>query len=218
MAIKLKDFILDNEVVALVNFPGSFQKLKSNSNVFYVLDFPSRQNMKVINYFKKNVPSYSSKKFLDACKMVLLDAQVLDYNLRDLSRTEIKKLRFVEALLSQSKTLVFENFERGFYGKDRAYYQKLLLKLTKYGKSIVFVTNDISFLFGFVKRFVLFTDSGHEWIDDFYNERVYRYVYQPKIISYVNYLNQKNISMDHYIEPKEVLKAIYRDVNSRGSL
>lgn len=214
MEIKLKDFIKTGEIVSFVHFSGSFRKLKNNANISYVLDIPYRQNMLVHNYLKKNIPSFQAQRFYDACKMVLLDFSVFHKNLKDLSYTEMKKLRFVEALMYHSETIVFENFFRSFYGRDINYYRKLILKMTKYGKSILFITDEITDLFGLVKQFVLFSENKYEWIDDFYDERIYRYVAKPKIVSYVQYLNQRNISMEPYIEPKEVLKAIYRSVNS----
>lgn len=218
MEIKLKDFIKHNEIVGFVNFSGSFHKLKNNSKISYVLDSKYHQNLLVRTYLEKNFENFSFSKFQDACRMVLLDGQILNTNMKNLSYTESKRLRFVEALLNRSETIVFDSFEKGFYGRDRSYYQKLLVKLTKYGKNIIYVTNDISFLFGIVKKFILFTEDSFEWIDDFYDSKIYQYVEKPSIVAYIQYLEQKKISMDHYLETKEILKAIYRSVNSRDSL
>ncbi len=218
MEIKLKDFIKPQEIVALVNFSGSFHKFKNNSKIAYITDSLYFQNMLVENYFKKLISNFSISKFQDACKMVLLDIRILKANLKNLSRTEAKRLRFVEALLLNSETLVFASFEKGFYGKDQAYYQKLLLKLTKYGKNILYVTNDIAFLFGMVKKFVLFTDNSYEWITSYYHPKIYQSLEMPKLVSYVKYLQSQNIPIENYIEMKEILKALYRLVESRKSL
>lgn len=218
MEIKLKDFVMPGQVVAFVNFSGAFHKFKNNSKVSYVLDVPYKQNMIVRKYLEKTFSNLSMERLEKACRMALLDLEVLDFNLSRLSRTEAKRLRFVEALLYNSETLIFENFESGFYGKNRSYFQKLFLKLTKYGKSILIVTQDVSFLFGIVSEFILFTENGYERITDFYNKKIYQYVEEPPIISYVNYLNKMGISMEHYVETKEVLKAIYRSVNSKEHL
>lgn len=216
--MKLKDYIKVGEVVAFVNFSVSFQKLKNNSKISYVTDYQMKQNMNVRKYLEKNIPNFSMQKFEDACKMVLLSSKVIGYNLKDLSRTEMKQLSLVEALLWNASTIVFQNFEEGFYEKNRNYYQKLFLKLTKYGKCIMIITNDVSFLFGLTTRFFLFTEDSSCLITNFYDDRIYQYVKMPTVISYVKFLNKKNISMDPYIESKEVLKAIYRSVNSRDSL
>jgi len=218
MEIKLKDFVKPDKIVAFVNFSGSFQKFKNNSKVSYVLDIPYKQNMIARKYLEKTFSNLSQDKLEKACRMALLDLSILDCNLNKLSRTEAKRLRFVEALLYNSETLIFVNFEDGFYGKKRGYYQKLFLKLTKYHKAILVVTKDVSFLFGMVSEFILFTDHSYEWMRDFYDQKIYQYVEEPPIISYVNYLNRKGIRMEHYVEPKEVLKAIYRSVNSKEHL
>lgn len=216
MEVKIKDFIQKGQIVSLVHFNGTLHHLKNNSNIFYILNNGYRQNMNVQKYFEKNFENFSLSKFRDACKMVLLSETVLENNLKNLSKTEAKKLKFVEALLQHSETLVFFHFEDGFYGKDRLYYQKLFLKLTKYGKSILCITDDVSFLFGMVSKFVLFEHQKYRWIDDFYDDEIYQNIEMPEIISYIKYLNRKKIPMDHYIEIKEILKAIYRSVNSRN--
>jgi len=218
MEIKLKDFIESGKIVALVNFSGSFHKLKNNSKISYVLESGYRQNIKVQKYFEKIFPSFSKEKFYDACKMTLLDPTVLECNLSRLSMTEAKKLRLVEALLWGSDTIVLVHFERGFYQKSRQYYQKLFQKLTKYGKCVVVVTNDISFLFGFVSSFYFFSSQHLELLHDFYLDKIYQYVDMPPIVSYVKYLEKQGLMIDHYIEPKELLKAIYRSVNSGDRL
>lgn len=217
MEIKLKDFIAPCEITAFVNFNGSFQNLKNNDQISYVLDTPYSRKGSVHKYLEKSVPSFSVDKFYNACRMVLLSGDILERNINTLSRTEMKQLRFVESLLHGSDTIVFENFEQGFYGKNRSYYQKLFQKLTKYGKSIIYITNDITMLFGMVKKFVLFDKNEFVWITDFYDDRIYKICEMPPIISFVSYLNKKHISMEPYIETKEVLKAIYRSVNSRDN-
>lgn len=215
MEIKLKDFIKPGKIVSFVHFCGSFKNLKNNKKISYVLDEVKKDDRNVQDYFEKSISSFSESKFQDACKMVLLDSNVLKKSWNDLSKTENKRLQFVEALLNQSETIVFQNYENGFYGKDRSYYQKLFQKLTRYGKCILCFTDDITFLFGMVFEFVLFRDDDFLLIHNFYEDEIYQYIEMPSIISYVKYLNKKGIKMEPYIETKEVLKAIYRSVNLR---
>lgn len=214
MEIRLKNFIKKKEIVALVHFTGSFNDLNSNKKIFYVLNTSYLKNGTVRKYLKQRIVDFSLEAFQKACKMVLLSVDVINKNMKDLSRTELKKLYFVTALLLQSEVIVFDHFEEGFYGKDQLYYQRLFQKLITYGKSIICITDNISFLFGMVSKFILFMEDDYVWIEDFYDERIYQYVDKPPIVSYVNYLNHRNIPMEHYIETKEVLKAIYRNVSS----
>ena len=214
MEIQLKNLIESNKIVSCIHFPISFKKVKNNSKIAYVTNAPYLQNIRVQKYFEKHIPDFAINKFQDACRMVQLSSSVLDCNISRLSFTEMKKLRFVEALLYHSEVLVFVDFEQGFYAKSRSYYQKLFLKLTKYGKSIVLFTKDISFLFGFTSEFYLWMDHKYEKITNFYDKRIYQYVSKPEIISYVESLRMKGITMDEYLETKEVLKAIYRSISS----
>lgn len=214
MEIRLKDFIKPGKIVSFVNFSGSFGRLKNSKKISYVVDEVFQQNISVQKYFEKKLGSFSKEKFLDACRMVLLDPDVIYGNVSKLSYTEAKKLRFVEALLFQSETILLVNFERGFSFKSRSYYQKLFSKLTKYGKCILLVTDDVGFLMNFVSSFVLFGTDKYLELQDFYDDRIYQYVEMPEVISYVKYLEKRGIKLEHYLEVKEVLKAIYRSVSS----
>lgn len=214
MEINIKDYVAENEIVALVHFTGSFFSLKNSSNISYILDIPFRKNIYVRKYLEEIIPSFSYQKFQKACKMVLLDESVFQKNLKYLSRTECKKLRFILALLSGSKILVFQDFEQGFYKKERSYYQKLFKKLTKYGKSILYITNDVSFLIGLVSEFILFGEKKQTVVKHFYDKQIYEHLDKPEVVSFVEYLGTKGIMMEPYIEMKEVLKAIYRDVSA----
>ncbi len=214
MEIQLKSFIKEHSIVSCVNFPVSFQKHKNNSKISYITNEPYLQNIRVQKYFEKHFHPFSVSKFSDACRMVLLSPKILENNISQLSYTEMKKLRFVEALLSRCEVFVFVDFEQGFYAKSRSYYQKLFLKLTKYGKSVLVFTKDISFLFGMSSEFYLWMKNKYEVISSFYDSRIYQYVSKPIIISYVESLKNKGIHMEDYIETKEVLKAIYRSVSN----
>ncbi|MCI8575358.1 MAG: hypothetical protein HFI09_02705 [Bacilli bacterium] len=212
MEVKLKDFIEPGKILAFVNFRGSFQKLKNNAKISYIVDDLFLQNISVHKYLEKKLGNYSKEKFLDACRMVLLDAAVLNRNVSKLSSTEAKKLRFVEALLFHSETLLFVHFEKGFLFKSRSYYQKLFLKLIKYGKCIILVTDDLSFLMGMLSCFYFFEDKGYRLVSDFYDDQIYQVIPMPPVIEYVKYLEQRGLKIEHYLETKEVLKAIYRSV------
>lgn len=218
MEIKIKDFIHPGKIVSFVNFTGNFCKLKNNAKISYILNTPFQQNISVQKYLEKKLVSFSHERFCDACKMVLLDEKILHANLSKLSFTESKQIRFVEALLLNSETLVFINYEQGFHGKNRSYYQKLFLKLTKYGKCVLLVTNDISFLMGMVPSFILFHSNQYEEILDYYDNKIYKYVSMPEIIQTVKYFESRGVKMEHYLEMKEVLKAIYRSVSSKDCI
>ena len=76
------------------------------------------------------------------------------------------------------------------------------------------VTDDVGFLMNFVSSFVLFGTDKYLELQDFYDDRIYQYVEMPEVISYVKYLEKRGIKLEHYLEVKEVLKAIYRSVSS----
>jgi translation initiation factor RLI1 len=218
MEIKLKDFFELGKIVSFVNFHGSFQKCKNSGKIAYIFDEPFLQNISVDKYLKKKIKNFSKEKFEQACRMALLDVSILTQNISKLSYTETKKLRFVEGLLFHSEVFLFVNFEKGFLFKNRSYYQKLFLKLTKYGKGVILITDDLNFLMGIVSSFYYFDDKGYRLVTDFYDDQIYKMIETPFLISYVKYLEHRGLKIEHYLESKEVLKAIYRSVTSGDHL
>ena len=93
MEIKLKDFIKPQEIVALVNFSGSFHKFKNNSKIAYITDSLYFQNMLVENYFKKLISNFSISKFQDACKMVLLDIRIFESKFKEFVKNRSKAFK-----------------------------------------------------------------------------------------------------------------------------
>ncbi len=213
MEIRLKDYIKPGEVTAFVHCPSNFYKFKNNRSISYITDEIFHQNISVQKYLEKRIEKFSLEKFDRACQMVQLDENICFRNVSKLSRTEMKKLRLIEALLLNSETLVFVNFEQGFYEKSRNYYQKLLLKLTKYGKAIVVFSDDLTFLMGLVKKFY-FVNENQCLLTDFYDDRLYECIPMPPLIEFVKLLRSHGLSMEKYVETKEILKAIYRSVQS----
>lgn len=214
MEIRLKEFIVPNKITALLNFKGEISIHKNSKKVAYITNHAYKQNSGVLKYLERNYKEIPFSKIEQAFKMVNLKEDVLKNNLLSLSFTETKKLRFVEALLSNAENFVFVNFSEGFYQKSKDYYQKLSKKLLKYGKSILFVTNDVSFLLNFVSNVTLYYDNQFLSLEDFYDNRIYECLEMPEIIFFVKYLQKKGVQMESYTETKEVLKAIYRSVNS----
>lgn len=137
----------------------------------------------------------------------------------DLSSSELKKIKLAMALYVNAKIIILDNMEKGFSSKDIEYLRKLLRKISKmYNKNIIICSNNLDSYLDIVDK-VIIIDKGKIVVDllkeDLYNDNIYKYIKMPKVIYMIKYLEKNGHKFDNYIEMKELLKAIYRDVENK---
>lgn len=166
-----------------------------------------------LNY--KNI----EKRIKDALKMVNLDITYISEDFDSLSSNEKKLLSLAIALIINSKIIILDYFEKGLSYNQINYMKKLLLKINKmYNKSIIIISNDLDNYINIVRDIVIFNMGDIVFKgtkDDLYNNELYKYIDTPHIINFIKYLEKKDHKFDHYIDIKELLKAIYRDVENK---
>ena len=137
----------------------------------------------------------------------------------DLSNGEIKKIKLALALFVNSKIIILDYYDKGLSSKDREYLCKLLRKISKmYHKNIIVCSDNLNDYINVVDRIIIF-NNGLLVLDkdknEIYDDDIYKYIEMPDIIKMIKYLEVNNHYFDHYIEPNELLKAIYRDVENK---
>ena len=137
----------------------------------------------------------------------------------DLSTSELKKVKLAFALYLNSKIIILDNIEKGLCSKDINYLNQLLYKINRdYNKNIIICSNDLDKYLNIVDRVIicnnckLVVDVNS---DDLYNDDIYKYIKMPNIIHFIKYLDNTGHKFDKYNELKELLKAIYRDVENK---
>lgn len=163
-----------------------------------------------------SVTSSSEKKILDSFKMVLLSPDVLDKKMSILASTEALKVELAILLLRNVDTIILYRFDAYFMDKEFMYFKKLFKKLVlKYGKTIVLLDANLSFLFDFADRIVVKNEKDKLEVfvsPTFYEERLLELLGTPKIVDFVKFLNESGKKFSPYIDMKELIKAIYREV------
>jgi len=208
---KVNQFIETENLVGIVNYNLIINRFYDewflvNNDVIDIED-------SLIDYL---LSFFSEKKIDEALKMVKLKNEIKFTPLSKLSKTERKKFRLAFAFLSKKEKILLVDFDQGFFEKENSYFKQLFLKLAnKYNIKFIVCTNNIEFFFGLVKKLVLCKPNGYAILENdiFYDNEIYFYLEQPKVVEFVKYLEKKEIKMEHYIELKELLKAIYRDVS-----
>ncbi len=150
--------------------------------------------------------------------MVGLDASYIERNLWELSTSESKKVLLALNLCLNPKVLVLKDLEYGLIYKERIKLKRLLLKLKNYNKVIFIISRDVEFLFDLVNKVLVF-DEGQLVLDGdknaFYEKIIYEYLDEAKIIEFIKYVNSKKHNILPYTDIKELIKGIFRDVESK---
>ena len=152
--------------------------------------------------------------------MVGLDIQFKDRELFTLSNSETKKILLAVNLCLNPKVMVLKDFDKGLTYKDKEHFKRLLRKIKdKYNKLIVIISDDVNFLYNFVDKVLVF-DEGIIIYDEskelLLDNKLYEFADVPKTIEFINHVNsKKNKDFELYLEPKEVLKAVFRDIDNK---
>jgi len=185
----------------------SFEKNNLKEEILYLT--------KLYNLKYKDV----DKRLKDSLLMANLNYKYLEMNFADMSLNELKKCFLVVSLYLNTKIFIFDYFEKQMSSKDIEYLKKLVYKLSSmYNKNIIICSNNIDLFLNIIKNIVIFKDGNlvfNKSIKEVYDDELYKYIDEPKIINFIKYLDSKNHKFDHYIDIKELLKAIYRDVENK---
>ncbi len=187
--------------------------VSNESNCVRARDFS--EEIRVLNYIESLV-TCNKKRILDSLKLVLLHEDILDKKMHRLSTTEFLKVSLAILLIKNVKTLVFYQFDFYFMEKELSYFKKLFKKLVqKYHKTIILLDSRVTFLMDLVDRIVIRNEKNELEVfvhPNFYEERLLELLGKPKIVDFIQYVNQNGHKILSYTDIKELIKAIYREV------
>lgn len=211
--MEIKEYINDCCIHAINNV--KVQELVFNDNEYLVEVKNSYENTTVKKYILKQTSCFD-KRLVDSLKLVHLEEDILDKKMPVLSSSEQLKIELAILLIQNVNCIVFDQFDSYFMEKELLFFKKLFKKLvSKYHKTIVFINSDLTFLFDLVDRIVVKETKKNILVFDhptFYEEELNRLVGTPKIVEFVKYVNDNGKKLNHYIDLKELLKAIFREV------
>lgn len=163
--------------------------------------------------FSGTVKDYlNSNKDISSLKMVMLKEDILNKHASELSIGDLKKISLAKALIENKEYLIFDYFEKEMNAHEKEHFKRLWKRLTNdYHKTIVIFTNDITSFWDIAQELIIVDkykvintipkDKYYDFMDD---------ISKPEIIKFIDLLKAKNIAIDYYQDPKDLLKAIYR--------
>lgn len=188
--------------------------LVSNDHSFFLKVKDTYKDVLVKGYM--SITSCEEKRLLDSLKLVALPATILNKKMSVLSKSEIIKVELAIMLIKNVDTIVMYKIDSYFMEKELGYFKKLFKKLAlKYGKTIVLLDSKLEFLFDLVDRIVVRNEKNELEVfvtPTFYEERLLELLGTPKIVEFVKYVNERGKKLLPYIDMKELIKAIYREV------
>lgn len=216
-----------------------FQERKIDNGIVMVSEYATKKDIGVVGWstdidFNKNnltdeiiylINEYSlnykdaAKRIRDALLMVGLNTNYLDVYFSDLSSTELKKLSLALMLFVNPKIMILDYYDKNLCDSDIVYLRKLIHKLsTMYNKTIIICSDNISPYLSVIDNIVIFNEgiikfTGNK--NDLYDDNLYKFIDEPDIISFIKYANSKGHKLENYVDIKELIKAIYRDVENK---
>lgn len=174
-------------------------------------------NQKKEVYVLENINKYTDKeKICEAIKMVNLTQDYLLKKSNNLSTVEYNKLSLVNSLVNKEKDIILDHFEKGLCYKEREYFKRLFKKLSReFGINFIIKTNDFSFVCDLADEYLIFKDGNViQSVNkkDIYKEQVYKYFDKHVLVDFVMKSRKYNHLKDDYIDIKDVIKAIYREL------
>lgn len=157
------------------------------------------------------------KRIIDSLKLVGLDSSYIDANPNDLSFIEQKKVIFANTISYNPNVLIIDGYDNGMNYKEKDILKKMLRLLkVRYNKTIIIISNNIEFIMDLVDNYIVINNglcvlNGNK--NEFYNDELYKYVEMPKIIEFIKYVRDMGHCIEEYVDIKELIKGIYRDVS-----
>lgn len=162
--------------------------------------------------FSNTVKEYlNSPKMNMALKMVMLDSDMENKTIGELSNAELKAINLAKALLENKEYLVFDYFEKGFSDKEKENFKRLFKKLaSEYHKTIILFTNDIQFLWDIAEEIIVIEKNQVINLNKEDYIKHLESIDKPPISEMIDLIRAKKIKIDDYKDGKDLLKAIYR--------
>ena len=163
----------------------------------------------------KNVDDYN-KKIKGIMKLVNLPEEMINDNPNDLSYSNKKRLQLALAFCRNPQVIIFDNYDKGFNFRDQELLKKILQKLkNKYHKTIIYITNELASLINLADNLIIINKKGslvYQGKADFFDQDIYLSQQMPPIIDFIFTCRKNGHEINNYLDVKEIIKAVYRDV------
>jgi len=213
--------INNNEILKkdINNYKRRIQVLRDNNDINkYNKTVYELMNDEIIK--RRITIKNEEKKIIDSLKIVGLNIDILNIEVRFLSTCEKKFLQLALALLSNPDVIILEEPFKYFDMKSEKQLMMLLRKIKEqYNKTIVFVSDDSNMLYKYTSNLII--AKGNNILVEGNTTEIYQRVDFLKRNSIIipdlvelTYLakKRKNVKIDYHKDIRDIIKDIYKHV------
>ena len=206
------------EIVYASNFNGKFSEDKINNFYGDLLDLEELgiEIEGIIYDDDKKVKRLlgHNKRVLSILNYLEIDSDILNKEIKELSKTEFKWMLLAYLLIINKKYIIFDYFDVGITYKEQKKLIRIIRKLFKDGYKIIVISKNFVFLSQLDSDIIVSVGSntlltGNMLDIVLENSRLFEL---PEIIKFINLANKKGAELTYTFDSKELLKDIYRGV------
>lgn len=206
------------EIVYASNFNGKFSEDKINNFYGDLLDLEELgiEIEGIIYDDDKKVKRLlgHNKRVLSILNYLEIDINILNKEIKELSKTEFKWMLLAYLLIINKKYIIFDYFDVGLTYKEQKKLIRIIRKLFKDGYKIIVISKNFVFLSQLDSDIIVSVGSntlltGNMLDIVLENSRLFEL---PEIIKFINLANKKGAELTYTFDSKELLKDIYRGV------
>ena len=143
--------------------------------------------------------------------MLELDKKLLNKKINTISKTDLKFVLLIYAMLKNYKTIIFDHMDANMSYKDKKILLNFIRKIKNDDLNFIFLSKDLEFLYKITNHLIIIKDNKiiyDDLIDDAYTLEEL----DSKIINFIKLANKKGANLIYTFDRKELLKDIYRSV------
>lgn len=143
--------------------------------------------------------------------MLELDKKLLNKKINTISKTDLKFILLIYAMLKNYKTIIFDHMDANISNKDKKRLLNFIRKIKNDNLNFIFLSKDLEFLYKITNHLIIINDNKiiyDDLIDDAYTLEEL----DSKIINFIKLANKKGANLIYTFDRKELLKDIYRSV------
>ena len=143
--------------------------------------------------------------------MLELDKKLLNKKINTISKTDLKFVLLIYAMLKNYKTIIFDHMDANMSYKDKKRLLNFIRKIKNDDSNFIFLSKDLEFLYKITNHLIIINDNKiiyDDLIDDAYTLEELDF----KIINFIKLANKKGANLIYTFDRKELLKDIYRSV------
>ena len=152
-----------------------------------------------------------NKRIESFFSMLELDKKLLNKKINTISKTDLKFILLIYAMLKNYKTIIFDHIDANMSIKDKKKLLNFIRKIKNDNLNFIFLSTDLEFLYKITSHLIIINDNKiiyDDLIDDAYTLEEL----DSKIINFIKLANKKGANLIYTFDRKELLKDIYRSV------